>query len=336
MVNYVSNGKKPYFVAEMNSSHMGNFDNAKQMIYEAKRVGCDAVKFQSWSAESLYSDDYYKSNPMAKRFVDKFSLSDEQMVELSKVSREVGIGFSSTPYSNHEVDILVEQCDVDFIKIASMEINNHPFLDYIARKNKPIILSTGMSDIEEIRRAVEVIKNAGNNRICILHCVSLYPVNMKDVNLNNILLFEDTFSDCEIGYSDHTLGSIAAVGAVAMGATVIEKHFTLDNSKIGWDNQMATEPDSMKEMIDFCMDIYSALGKRERVVSENEIEQRTKMRRSIVSKRKLEAGEIITAESIEFKRPGNGLAPEMVSKVVNKQLKKNLEKGEMILMEDVE
>ena len=336
MINYVSSGEKPYFVAEMNSSHMGNFENAKQMIYEAKRVGCDAVKFQSWSAESLYSDGYYKCNPMAKRFVDKFSLSDEQMIELSKVCKEVGIGFSSTPYSNHEVDILVEKCDVDFIKIASMEINNHPFLDYIARKNKPIILSTGMSDIEEIRRAVEVIKNAGNNRICILHCVSLYPVNMKDVNLNNILLFEDTFPDCEVGYSDHTIGNIAAVGAVAMGASVIEKHFTLDNSRIGWDNQMATEPDSMKEMIDFCTDVYSALGNRERVVSETEIEQRKKMRRSIVSKRKLEAGEIITAESIEFKRPGNGLSPEMVSKVVNKQLKKNLEKGEMILMEDVE
>ena len=263
----------PYIVAEMNSSHRGKIEIAKQMIDEAKKCGCDAVKFQSWSAESLYCKDYYDANPMSKRMVKGFALSPDSLLELSKYCKEIDIDFSSTPYSNDEVDFLVDQCDAPFVKIASMDINNIPFLKYIAQKRVPIVLSTGMATIDEIKQAVKTIEDAGNSNICILHCVSLYPVDAKDVNLNNMITIKQMFPSHDYGYSDHTIGSEVACAAVGLGASLIEKHFTLNNEKIGWDNQMATEPAEMKELVDKCHNVFNSLGSYDRNVSEDEIEQ---------------------------------------------------------------
>ena len=238
----------PYVVAEVNSSHNGNIEVARQMIKAAKDAGCDCVKFQSWSAESLYSKTYYDKNPITKRIVTKFSLSQDELLEMAKYCKELGIGFSSTPYSEPEVDFLADECEVPFIKIASMEVNNYPFLTYIAKKKLPIVLSTGMAEIEEVKKAVQVIEEAGNKQICLLHCISIYPADPETINLNNIKMLRDLFPDYPIGFSDHTLGWEIACAAVAMGSALIEKHITLDKTKMGMDNNMAIEPDEMKAL----------------------------------------------------------------------------------------
>lgn len=320
--------KKPYFVAEMNSSHNGNIETAKKMIDAASEAGCDAVKFQSWSADSLYSKTYYSKNPIAKRMVGKFALSEDALTIIADYCREKHIGFSSTPYSNEEVDLLVK-LQAPYIKVASMDLNNLLFLRYIGEKGLPIVLSTGMGTLDEIHKAVDVIEKTGNSQICILHCVSIYPVDSNNVNLNNIRMLRQEFQDYPIGYSDHTIGSEIACAAVAFGAAIIEKHFTLDNSKIGWDNQMAMEPGKMKKLIQNCLSVYEGLGSFGRVVSKEELEQRRKMRRSIVAKCDLEEGHIIRIDDLDSKRPGDGISPEQYEDIIGKRTICTIKKDEM-------
>jgi len=326
----IENGGKPYFIAELNTSHFGNVETAKQMIAAAKAAGCDCAKFQSWSANTLYSNTYYRQNPVAKRFVDKFSFSSAQQKELADYAREQGIAFASTPYSAAEVDFLLDQCAVPFIKIASMEINNYPYLEYIARTGSAIILSTGMADQEEITRAVDCIRGAGNDNVCVLHCVSIYPAEPATINLHNIPTLRSLYPGLPIGYSDHTLGLETPIAAVALGAPIIEKHFTLDAKKIGMDNQMAMEPDSFAAMIRGCHAAWESLGSYQRVVSEAELAQRRNMRRSIVSKRPIAAGAVITLDDLDFKRPGDGYSPAEIALVVGKTAAQDIAADEVI------
>jgi N-acetylneuraminate synthase len=306
------------------------------MIDAAADCGCDCVKFQSWSAESLYSQTYYKQNPIAKRFVNKFSMSAEQLFELSEYCRNAGVDFASTPYSCEEVDFLAEKAKAPFIKIASMELNNYPFLDYIARKGVPIVLSTGMGTIDEICRAVETIENAGNHSICLLHCISIYPPEISTINLLNIVGLQEKFPEYPIGFSDHSSGTEMAAAAVALGACLIEKHITLDNSKIGMDNQMATEPDKMKLLVNQCHNVWTALGSKNRTVLEAELEQRKNMRRSLIFTRDISAGETLSETDIDSKRPGTGFPPEDKVKFVGKTVTRNVEKDTLITQEDFE
>ena len=294
----------PYFVAEVNSSHSGNMDAAKQMIDAAVAAGCSCVKFQSWSASSLYSRSYYQKNPMAKRFVDKFSLTPEQLKILAQYCRSCGIAFSSTPYSEDEVDFLAEECEAPFIKIASMELNNLPYLRYIGKKKLPVVLSTGMGEMEEIEKAVNALESVGNKEIVL--------------------------------FSDHTLGDAAAVAATALGAALIEKHLTLDAKKIGMDNQMAMEPEALTHLVIKCKEVHQALGSKERVVSEAEYKQRENMRRSVVSARDLSAGSILQAEDLYVKRPGTGVPPDRLESLLGKKLNKDIEADMLILETDVE
>lgn len=326
----IQNNGKPYFIAELNTSHFGNIETAKKMIDAAKETGCDCVKFQSWSASTLYSNTYYRQNPVAKRFVDKFSFSSLQLKVLADYARSIGISFASTPYSSGEVDFLLEQCSVPFIKIASMEINNYPYLEYIARTGTAIILSTGMADQEEITKAVRCIVDTGNTNLCVLHCVSIYPAEPSTINLNNILTFRQLYDGLPIGYSDHTVGIETPIAAVALGSPVIEKHFTLDSKKIGMDNQMAMEPDDFRSMILSCNTAWSALGRYQRLVSESEVEQRANMRRSIVSKHPIKAGTIIDMADLDFKRPGDGYSPAEVELVLGKIAIQDINEDEVI------
>lgn len=335
-MNYLnSRENKPYIIAECNSSHNGNIDTAKQMIKTAKECGCDCVKFQSWSSESLYSDQYYIENPITERIVRKLSLSKEQILELADYSKMIDIDFSSTPYSEEEVDFLVDVVNAPFIKVASMEINNYPYLSFIAKKGRPIILSTGMASIEEVHRAVKTIVNEGNDSICILHCVSIYPAPAEIINLRNIEMLKKEFPRFIIGYSDHSIGYEIAVASVAMGANVIEKHFTLDNSKLGMDNNMATEPEQMKELVIACRNVYNALGAYERTVSVQEKEMANKMRRSVISAKDIEAGHKIIEGDLTSKRPGDGLSPEWIYKLQGKIIKNDIPKGYQIKKDDI-
>lgn len=325
---------KPYFIAEVNSSHNGNIETAKAMIAKAKEVGCDCVKFQSWSAESLYSKTYYDANPISKRIVSKFAFSEEQFLEIIDFCSKTGISFASTPYSEKEVDFLIEKGNVPFIKIASMDINNLPFLEYIARKDTAIILSTGMSTYEEVNKAVNVIKNAGNSRLILLHCISLYPVDYDNINLRNIFSLRNSYPDYAIGFSDHSLGYEIPCAASALGAAVIEKHFTLDKSKIGMDNQMATEPDEFKKMIECCGNVVRSLGSEKRIVSEKEQAMLLKMRRSVVARYDLTEGTVLKLSDFDYKRPGNGVSPDDAEKLVGKKLNKAINADYEIHIED--
>lgn len=337
----LNNGKKiaehssPYFIAEINSSHFGDLNLAKDMITLAAEAKVDCVKFQSWTSESLYSSSYYIDNPIAKRFVDKFSLQSNDLKTLSEFTNKIGLDFASTPYSEEEVIFLIETCKVPFIKIASMEINNHRYLEFIAKTGSAIILSTGMSTIDEIVSAVDIIKSSGNTNLCVLHCVSVYPCPLDEVNLNNIYLLREKLPSIPIGYSDHTLDSIAAIAATSLGVAVIEKHFTLDSKKIGMDNQMASEPAIFQDMIKRSKEISAALGNKDRHLGKEELSQREQMRRSIVSSSFIPAGKKIREEDINFKRPGTGFKPTEINKVLGSIAVKDIEKDHLILPSDI-
>ncbi|MCB1955353.1 MAG: N-acetylneuraminate synthase family protein [Rhodocyclaceae bacterium] len=320
----------PYIVAELNTSHFGNPEAARAMIDSARAAGVDCVKFQSWTTDTLYSATHYRQNPIAKRFVSKFSLSDSQLRDLADYCRTVGMDFSSTPYAREEARFLAEACEVPFIKIASMELDNLPYLKYLARLQVPLVLSTGMGTIEEIRRAVETILDTGNEALAILHCVSVYPAAPESIRLHNILGLRSEFPDCPIGYSDHTQGVEIPTAAVALGACLIEKHFTLDKGKIGMDNQMATEPAEMAAMVRQCRSVQVSLGGASRILDEAEAAQRPKMRRSLITTRALPAGHVLQAGDLDAKRPGTGFPPTRLEALVGKTLAVALEADEVI------
>ena len=326
--------RQPYFIAEVNTSHNGSVETARNMIEEAKKSGCSCVKFQSWSDESLYSKTYYKENLIAHRIVKKFSLPEADLKELALYCGEIGISFSSTPYSPKEVDFLLER-DAPFIKISSMEVNNYRFLRYIAETGTPVILSTGMAEIEEIRKAVSVIRKSGNRDLALMHCVSIYPAPASTIHLNNILMLRAEFPECAIGFSDHTLGTEMAVAATALGASVIEKHFTLDKSKMGMDNNMAIEPEEMKQLVQSCRNVYEAMGSRERVVSSAEYDQRKKMRRSVIASVDLSAGTVLTLENLDVKRPGGGIPADQIDSLVGRVLSRNVDADTLLQLTDL-
>jgi N-acetylneuraminate synthase len=334
--NLVGNYKKPYIIAEVNSSHFGSIETAKKMIEVIAEIGCNCVKFQSWTSDTLYSSEYYDSNPIAKRFVNKFSFNEEQLKELSKYSISLGIHFASTPYSIDEAKFLINQCNVPFIKIASMEINNLKYLRELAELQVPLILSTGMAEFSEIDIAVNEILKTGNDSIIILHCVSLYPLSFKDANLKNIITLQKHFKGLTIGYSDHTERIEASVAAVGLGASVIEKHFTLDKSLIGMDNQMALEKSEFKELVTSCKNTFLSLGSFDRKISKKEYEQRENMRRSIVSSKNLKKGHILTAEDLDVKRPGNGIPANELQNLIGKKLKNDIKKDYLIYSKDLQ
>ncbi len=272
----IGDGQSPYIIAELNTSHFGNISIAKKMIVKAKETGCHCVKLQSWRPDTLYSKNFLNENPISKKFFDKYSLNNSQLRKLAIFAKKIGISFSSTPYSEEEVNFLVDECNPAFIKIASMDLNNHLFLKFIARKKTPVILSTGMGTIKEIESAVKILVSNGQKNICILHCVSLYPLDHKVANLKNISMLRKKFKYIPIGYSDHSIGTTLPISSIALGACIIEKHFTLDNKKIGMDNHMATEPDAMLKLTSESLIAFKSLGTERRVVSDMELEQKKK------------------------------------------------------------
>ena len=332
----VSDYGRPYIVSEVNSSHRGDIEIARKMVDVSVNIGCDCVKFQSWSAGSLYSRSYYDANPISKKIIKKVSLSSDQIKEMAQYSIDKGIAFSSTPYSEEEVDFLIEECNVPYVKIASMEINNPRFLRYIGSKRVPIVLSTGMSTIDEIASAVTALEDSGVTQMVILHCVSIYPTVLNTVNLNNIIGLRDRFPNYPIGFSDHTEGDEAAIAAVALGAALIEKHITLDKKKIGMDNGMATEPAEFGDMVRKCRDIQIAMGTKERIVIDDEIEQRNNMRRSITAAIDIHKGHTIKVEDLYAKRPGTGVSPAKMDLIVGKVAKRDIEADTLISFDDFE
>ncbi len=334
----------PYVIAEIGSNHNGDMDLAKKMIDSAKACGCDAAKFQSWTPESLICEEEYnrnqKYNDSPKRhfgslreMVEKYYLRSEQHIELNEYCERVGITFLSTPFSNEEVDLL-EQINVPCHKIASMDINNLELLKYVAKKKKPIILSTGMSTLSEIENAVKTLEKQGNSQIILLHCIAVYPPEYEDINLNNIHMLREKFG-YPVGFSDHTIGTSIPLASVALGSCVIEKHFTLDKDLPGWDHAISADPKEMKIIVEESRNIAKSLGSYERVVGEAEEEKKLKFRCSVVAKTDLGKGHIITLDDLTFKRPGTGVPPDECDNVIGRQLKRNISQDEIIQWDDM-
>lgn len=334
----------PYIIAEIGANHNGDMDLAKQMIDAAKVCGCDAVKFQSWTPDSLIAREEYERNQKyndspkkhfgsLKEMVKKYFLRPEQHVELKQYCEKIRITFFSTSFSTEEADFL-EGLDVPFYKIASMDINNLLLLKHIARKKKPIILSTGMATLAEIEHAVQTIEGEENPEIILLHCISIYPPAYEDIHLNNISMLRQTFG-YPVGFSDHTIGTSIPLAAVALGSCVIEKHFTLDKDLPGWDHEVSANPEEMKVIVEESYNITKALGTPRRTVSQAEEEKKLKFRRSIVTSANLKKGHILTSNDLAFKRPGIGIPPDRLDYVIGRKLNKDRKYDDLIMWDDL-
>jgi len=341
----VENFHEPYVIAELGANHNGDMDLARLLIRSAKESGCHCVKFQSWTKDSIFSKSVYKDNYFLnddyrqrkdftlEAIVEKFSMSETQLHQMSAYCAEVDIDFSSTPFSKAEVDFLVH-LGVPFIKVASMDVNNLGFLRHIADTMKPVILSTGLSTLAQIERAVEVFESAGNDRLALLHCVSVYPPQDETVNLNNIDMLRNNFPQYPIGFSDHSIGFEIPLAAVAKGACVLEKHFTLDKNMEGWDHKVSATPDEMHQITTGSIRITRALGSYRRVLSEAEKAQIGAYRRSIIAARDIPAGKLIERADLDVKRPGTGIAPEFVDMVVGRIAKRRIQADAVMTNED--
>ncbi|MEG0370964.1 MAG: N-acetylneuraminate synthase family protein [Clostridium sp.] len=339
--------KRPYIIAELGSNHNGNMEIAKELILKAKEAGCDCVKFQSWSKNTIFSKKVYKDNYFLEddyrnredytleKIVDEFSISEKNLYMMKVFCDEIGIDFTSTPFSKSEVDFLIERCEVPFIKVASMDLNNYPFLRYIAKKSVPIIISTGLSEMHEIDKAIRVIEDEGNKKICILHCISIYPPEVEDINLNNILGLRMSYPEYPIGFSDHSLGYEIPIASVALGSCLIEKHFTLDKDMFGWDHKISADFSDMKKMVQYSENVYKSLGSTRKLISEKEKLKRLAFRRSVVAAKNLKKGAILCEDDLDLKRPGTGMPPEYIEYLIGKCLNKDIEYDEIIKRDDV-
>ncbi|MCI8514958.1 MAG: N-acetylneuraminate synthase [Lachnospiraceae bacterium] len=347
MFDYLSlcrDAAKPYVIAEIGANHNGDMILAKKMIDEAVRCGADCVKFQSWSKDSIFSRKTYEDNYFLRddyrnrtdytleQIVDKYHIGVKEHRELKDYCDQKGIDFNSTPFSNREVDLLADELQVPFIKIASMDLNNIPFLKYIAGKRKPVVISTGLCGLSEINNAVDCLEREGCKEIVLLHCVSIYPPGDEEVNLNNIDMLRENFG-YPVGYSDHTVGTTAPIMSLAKNVKVIEKHFTIDKDMEGWDHKISADAGELKAICDAAAVGYKMLGSFRRQVNESQ-ERREAFQRSIVAARNIRSGEIISREDIDFKRPGTGISPQYYEFVVGKTAKRDLAYDEIIQLQD--
>lgn len=334
----------PFIIAEIGANHNGDMSLARKMIDAAKFCGCDAVKFQSWTPESLIAKEEYDRNQKyndspkkhfgsLREMVEKYYLRPEQHRELKDYCEDKDIIFCSTPFSPDEADLL-EELGVPFFKVASMDINNPSFLKHIAGKQKPILLSTGMATLAEIEKAVALIEDQGNKQIVLLHCVSIYPPAYEDIHLNNIPMLRQAFG-YPVGFSDHTMGTSIPLASIVLGACVIEKHFTIDKNLPGWDHEISADPAEMKMIVEESRNILQALGSHRRIVSKAEEEKKLKFRRSVVVNKNMKKGSVLTEVDLVFKRPGTGISPDKVSHVFGRILKRDLSRDELIKWEDL-
>ena len=328
---------RTYIIAEIGVNHNGSIDLAKEMIDKAKECGVDCVKFQTFKSENLVSASAKKAEYQIKntesdgtqlQMLKKLELSFPQFRELKEYCEGKNIQFLSTPFDFESIDFLNE-LEIPVWKIPSGEITNYPFLKKIAQTKKDIILSTGMSTIEEISQALKVLKENGSDKISLLHCTTEYPTPLSQVNLRAMETLRHAFS-LPVGYSDHTMGVEVPIAAVAMGAVVIEKHFTLDNTMEGPDHRASLMPDDMKSMVESIRNIEIALGDGIKTPAECEIKNIEIARKSIVAKIDIKKGDFLSENNITAKRPGNGISPMEWENVIGKIAITDFNKDELI------
>lgn len=328
-----------FIIAEAGVNHNGDLKTAKRMIDCAVYAGADAIKFQTFKADRLVTKDankadYQKKCPGSRtqyEMLKKLELPDQDFISLSEYAIKKGIIFLSTPFDKESVDLL-EKIKVPAYKISSGDLTNHPLLHDIASRNKPIILSTGMATIAEIGESLSVLKKSGAQDIILLHCTTEYPVNFEEVNLRAINTIQCAFKHLT-GFSDHTTGITTSIAAFALGACLIEKHFTLDKKMDGPDHKASLDPNELKELVASIRDLEKALGTGIKEPSPCEEKNIPFARKSIVAKQNLKRGTVLNASMLDLKRPGTGLEPKYLNMVIGKQLKNDLAKDEIIIWE---
>ena len=331
---------KVIIIAEAGVNHNGDFENAKKLILAAANAGADYVKFQTFKSDKLVSKDaqkaeYQKANlkedgDSQYDMLKKLEMSEAWHYDLIKYAIECGIKFLSTGFDEDSIDFL-DSLNIDLFKVPSGEITNKPYLEHIAKKSKPIVISTGMSNLQEIKDAVDVIRNhqITKNNITILHCNTEYPTPMQDVNLLAMKTIQNELG-VQVGYSDHTLGIEISLAAVALGATVIEKHFTLDRTLPGPDHKASLDLAELKELVVAIRNIEKALGDGAKRLMPSEYKNLTIVRQVIVAKKELKKGEVFTELNVTTKRAGIGISPMLWNQIIGTNAKRDYTKDEAI------
>ena len=323
-------------IAEAGVNHNGSFDLACKLVDVAQKAGADCIKFQTFSSEQLVSKnaekaEYQKITTGEGSQVDmlrRLELSENEFIRLKNYCDEVGICFLSTPFDLKSIRFL-NSMDIPFWKVPSGEVTNYPYLLEIAKTGKPVVMSTGMCNMDEIEMAIRVLKENGTDDIRLLHCNTEYPTPFSDVNLKAMQTMRESFG-YEVGYSDHTKGIEVAIAAVALGATVIEKHITLDRNMEGPDHKASIEPEEFAEMTRCIRNVENSLGTGEKKASPSEEKNKMVARKSIVARTRIKKGEFFTENNITVKRPGTGISPMKWIDVIGTRAEKDFEPDDLI------
>lgn len=327
---------KVLVVAEVGVNHNGSIEIGKKLVEHAKESGADVVKFQTFNPSKLASKratmaEYQKENlgveESQEEMLCKLALRQEEYIELARYCDELRIQFLSAPFDIESIHFLNDLQDI--WKIPSGEITNYPYLVEIAKTGKDIILSTGMSTLEEVDDAIDVLRDNNAGKITLLHCTTNYPAPMKDVNLNAMLTLR-SHCVCDVGYSDHTQGIEVPIAAVAMGATVVEKHFTLDRNMEGPDHKASIEPDELSAMVRAIRNVEQALGNGIKTPSPSEKTNIEVVRKSIIASKNIKVGDIFTEDNLTTKRPGIGINPMRWNEVIGKKATRDFAEDELI------
>ena len=325
-----------YIIAEAGVNHNGDINLAYKLVDAAKAAGVDCIKFQTFKSENLVSHtaqkaEYQKAatgDSSQQDMLKQLELSFGEFVSLKEYCDRKGICFLSTPFDFESIEFL-NSIEMPFWKIPSGEVTNYPYLVALAKTGKPVVMSTGMCEMREIEDAIAVLRENGTSDIKLLHCNTEYPTPYEDVNLRAMKTLRDAFG-VEVGYSDHTKGIEVPIAAVAMGAAVIEKHFTLDRNMEGPDHKASLEPQELKQMVDSIRHIEAALGSGDKRPSPSEKKNMAVARKSIVAAARIKAGDILTEENITVKRPGNGICPMRWKEVLGTRAVRDFEEDELI------
>lgn len=330
--------KKVLIIAEAGVNHNGNLEIAKQLIDVAKEAGADIIKFQTGMPQNVMSRfarkaEYQivntkKEDESQLEMAQGFALKYEDFLVLKEYAEKQEIGFLSTPFDIESIDYL-RSIGINVWKIPSGEVTNLPYLLRIAGFGEQIIMSTGMCSLEEVKKTVEILRENGAGKVTLLHCTTNYPTSYEDVNLCAMKTLRDTF-DCEVGYSDHTLGIEVPIAAVAMGAVVIEKHFTLSREMEGPDHKASLEPEELKSMVQAIRNIEKALGNGIKEPRTVELSNIAIARKSIIAKCDIKKGELLTEDKLTTKRPGNGISPMNWNEVIGKKAIRDFQEDELI------
>ena len=330
------------FIAEAGINHDGDLVKARKMIDAAVAAKADYVKFQSFKAEKLVTPDALTSTYIKKgshhgeSFRDllrRLQVDEKGHYELKAYCDRKKIKFLSTAFDEESFDFLLK-LEIDVVKVASGDLTNIPLLRHMAAAKLPMIVSTGMATLGEIEEAIQAITKEGNQRIVLLHCISWYPSEIEATNLRYMETLRQAFG-FPVGYSDHTLGITMSIAARALGAVVLEKHFTLDAKEFGPDHAASIEPDPLKDLVKGLREVEAGLGSSVRQFGEKEIGQRKVHRRSLVVKKNIKAGEILTKENLTIKRPGIGIPPRHFEEVLGRKVQRDLKSEQLLAWADV-